>query len=593
MGPYAITTSSGSSGRARIARSARSGLRLLAAVAVLLVAVFAVAAAAPAKSTRATVADTLGRTTVGALTHTLGGGYLEVSGPYAAWHGSVGEQADRYLRGGGLATPMRAVIYSDSGGKPGSFVAVSLPVTVAGGQAAGWVDFPVTGSPTLPAGTYWLGYWSQNTSAQGFYDTVAGGGRYAPAGYSATANPPASWPGGGAGDSLAYSLYATLAASGAPVNTSLPTIPGTASPFGHVTVDPGSWTNNPTGFSYQEQLCDDSGQNCADHGAAQSDPTFYVWEAARSLRVVVTATNGSGSSNATTAVKYVAPWSLADPFPLDFFGYPVEGQTYTYPSGIDGPDSWFGARPFSFALQWQRCDGDRPLQLTCSPIAGADAISYVPVAADVGHLLRLMVTATNAGGSSSAYGVPTYGVQAALPTCGKMSVGALTHALGGGYLEVSRVCTLAQPASVSKLTGYLRGGGLATPMRAVIYSDSGGKPGSFVAVSQPVTVAAGQAAGWVDFPVSGSPTLPAGVYWLGLWSANTSAQGYYDTVAGGGAYAPAGYSATASPPAGWPGGGAGDSLAYSIYATLCCAQRRAGEHEFADDSWDGEPLSGT
>ncbi len=183
-----------------------------------------------------------------------------------------------------------------------------------------------------------------------------------------------------------------------------------------MTVDPGSWTNNPTGFSYQEQLCDDSGQNCADHGAAQSDPTFYVWEAARSLRVVVTATNGSGSSNATTAVKYVAPQQKGDGIFNGFGGHPVEGQAYTDEGGLASQDAWFGAQPFSFTFQWQRCDerspNSGPNVLECAPITGANAISYVPQAADVGHILQLTVTATNAGGSGSQIGNPTYGVDA-------------------------------------------------------------------------------------------------------------------------------------------------------------------------------------
>ena len=119
MGPYAITTSSRSSGRARITRTARPGLSLAAAVTVLLVALLAVAAAAPAKSAKATVADTLGRTTVGALTHTLAGNYLEVSGPYTLGTAAPVSKLTGYLRGGGLATPMRAVIYADSGGQAG------------------------------------------------------------------------------------------------------------------------------------------------------------------------------------------------------------------------------------------------------------------------------------------------------------------------------------------------------------------------------------------------------------------------------------------------------------------------------------------
>ena len=96
-------------------------------------------------------------------------------------------------------------------------------------------------------------------------------------------------------------------------------------------------------------------------------------------------------------------------------------------------------------------------------------------------------------------------VQANVPgtTFGKTTIGALTHALGGNYLEASGRYTLASSSSVTKLSAYLQGGGSATSVRAVIYTDSGSQPGAFVAVSQPVTIAAGQAAGWVDFPVSG------------------------------------------------------------------------------------------
>ena len=131
---------------------------------------------------------------------------------------------------------------------------------------------------------YWLGYWSQNTSAQGYYDTVAGGGRYAPAGYSATAQPARQLPDRHR-DSIAYSLYATLAsgAAGAPVNTSPPTIAWDCEPLGHVTADPGSWTNSPTGFSYQWQTCDDNGQNCVDYARSrltERPRPSSVWEAA-------------------------------------------------------------------------------------------------------------------------------------------------------------------------------------------------------------------------------------------------------------------------------------------------------------------------
>ncbi len=64
------------------------------------------------------------------------------------------------------------------------------------------------------------------------------------------------------------------------------------------------------------------------------------------------------------------------------------GQTLTGTVG-----TWTGAT--SFAQQWQRCSG-----ASCNPIANATALTYVPVAADVGFTLRLQVTASNTAGPS-------------------------------------------------------------------------------------------------------------------------------------------------------------------------------------------------
>ncbi|HET9115606.1 MAG TPA: hypothetical protein VFN33_05885, partial [Gaiellaceae bacterium] len=53
----------------------------------------------------------------------------------------------------------------------------------------------------------------------------------------------------------------------------------------------------------------------------------------------------------------------------------------------------------SFAYQWQRCAASGS---DCVPIAGAVSASYSLVAADAGHVLRSVVTATNVAGTASA-----------------------------------------------------------------------------------------------------------------------------------------------------------------------------------------------
>ena len=249
-------------------------------------------------------------------------------------------------------------------------------------------------------------------------------------------------------------------------------------------------------------------------------------------------------------------------------GTATNGQTLTAANG-----AWSDS-PTGYAYQWQRCDSGAA---NCSAIGGATSRTYALVSDDVGRTLRVVVTATNSGGSTPATSASTAVVQAAPDgtTLGKTTIGPFTHRLGGDFVEASGRYMLASARSVTKLTAYLQGGESATAMRAVVYSDSGNKPGTFVAVSQPVTIAAGQAAGWVDFPISSSPTLPAGQYWLGLWASNFNVLGYYDTISAGGYYAPALYSPAGSPPSGWPGGGSGDTLSYSLYATLGAADASA------------------
>ena len=152
---------------------------------------------------------TFGRTSAGTLIDGGGAGYLDVSGPYTVPAAGTLSALTAYVAGGNGASRIRGVVYADAGGAPGALVAVTPEVAIAAGQAAGWIGLPFASAVSLPAGSYWLGYWYADSSSRHYYTSVSGSERYAAAAYSASANPPASFPPPSSSGS-SYSLYATL-----------------------------------------------------------------------------------------------------------------------------------------------------------------------------------------------------------------------------------------------------------------------------------------------------------------------------------------------------------------------------------------------
>ncbi|MGA8335414.1 MAG: hypothetical protein WB761_11760, partial [Solirubrobacteraceae bacterium] len=87
-------------------------------------------------------------------------------------------------------------------------------------------------------------------------------------------------------------------------------------------------------------------------------------------------------------------------------GIPARGQTLVASDG-----TWSGA-PTLFTYQWQDCD---PAVRSCVSIASATGNVYRVAAGDVGRRLRVVVTASNAGGAQSANSAPTMAATAAVP----------------------------------------------------------------------------------------------------------------------------------------------------------------------------------
>jgi len=104
-------------------------------------------------------------------------------------------------------------------------------------------------------------------------------------------------------------------------------------------------------------------------------------------------------------------------------GTPMERQTLAASTG-----TWSGT-PTGYAYQWNRCDG---LGGGCNAIAGANGQSYSVATADVGATLRVRVTASNDGGSTSATSAQTAAVAPA-PTTGTMLPPPLPQSTGATY----------------------------------------------------------------------------------------------------------------------------------------------------------------
>ncbi len=86
----------------------------------------------------------------------------------------------------------------------------------------------------------------------------------------------------------------------------------------------------------------------------------------------------------------IAPWNLSPPA---LSGTAAVGATLqANPGTWSAPDALL-----TYGYQWLSCDA---AGADCSPIASATGATYAPGAQDAGHVLRVTVTATNAGGPS-------------------------------------------------------------------------------------------------------------------------------------------------------------------------------------------------
>jgi len=214
----------------------------------------------------------------------------------------------------------------------------------------------------------------------------------------------------------------------APSNTGEPQVSGRTVQGQTLLTTNGTWNGTgPLTFRYRWLRCDTSGG-----GVNGVNCTTIPGETRRTLvlrradvghrirsRVIASNADGTASANSNPTPGVVQASAAAGPpastSPPTISGVPQQNQTLTANRG-----SWSGGQPQAYAYQWRRCDS---VGGSCTGIGGATAGTYVLTADDVGHTLRVRVTARNSLGARSATSTPTGVVtKAGLPSGQTISI---------------------------------------------------------------------------------------------------------------------------------------------------------------------------
>ena len=248
-----------------------------------------------------------------------------------------------------------------------------------------------------------------------------------------------------------------------------------------LSVASGSWSGTePISYEYQWQLCNALGQACENlKGATGSSLKLDPSEIGKTLAVVVTATNAAGSTSATSSVTSliagILPKNISAAKHLRRAPGRLAAQRRQW--------SWSGAEPISYEYQWQLCNA---LGQACENLKGATGSSLKLDPSEIGKTLAVVVTATNAAGSTSATSSVTGLIAGILPKNtalpsigGTLKNGQLLSVTNGTwtgsepitYTYQWQLCLLGTCTDIAKATSQtflLSGLNLGSTLRAIV-----------------------------------------------------------------------------------------------------------------------------
>ena len=340
----------------------------------------------------------VGSSAVQSSTDTSAGGSAEAF-EYTSSTGGTVHSLALYVAAGNTAPAIVVGLYSGNAGEPGTLLATGVIVSPSAGT---WNAVEVAPVSVHSGSVYWLAALAP-TGTLALRDLATGGGPTQTSASSSLTVLPSLWSNGASWANSPASFYASTDVVGspppvAPVNTTPPVVGGSPVEGQTLSATTGSWSGSPTSFTYQWEDCNTSGEACANiTGGASSTYKLASSDVGHTLRVVVTATNSGGPTKATSAatatVTATPPPAPANTALPAVSGSAVEGQTLSASTG-----SWSGS-PSSYGYQWEDCNTSGE---ACTNVTGGSSSTYILASTDVGHTLRVVVTATNSGGSTPA-----------------------------------------------------------------------------------------------------------------------------------------------------------------------------------------------
>ncbi len=191
-----------------------------------------------------------------------------------------------------------------------------------------------------------------------------------------------------------------LAVGGPPATiASVPTISGTAKQGDKLTEHHATWLNGVSSYpNYQWRRCNPTGGGCSSiAGATHSTYTLSSSDVNHTIRVEETAKNASGDGQTVTSahtskVLPLAPTNITPPsISANVSASFSVGLNLTEVHG-----TWKGS-PTKYSYTWELCNSSG---VDCHAIPGYLSQPYPLGTGDVGGTIRVVETATNAGGTS-------------------------------------------------------------------------------------------------------------------------------------------------------------------------------------------------